>query len=218
MPFTMALAGFLVLAAGVSPAAATRAGGDPVLAEFRSNLTSAADLDAFDALTVDQRAELAAYLRGESGSIERALEMDQPTGAFEVRTGTNITATKADAFMSGTTSASSTRTVSAWKSFLFAGITISKTTIRETYYYVGASATKVAAYSCVVNANYDPFATVTSSKSGAWVSSGRATAECLVTVKRGVPGPWGPINWSTSSAIQFVTGNGYGSVTSHGWR
>jgi hypothetical protein len=39
-----------------------------------------------------------------------------------------------------------------------------------------------------------------------------------VSVKRGVPTPWGPIAWSTASNIQFVTGTGSGAVSSHGWR
>ena len=120
--------------------------------------------------------------------------------------------------MSSVTAAGATRSVSAWQSFLFAGITISKTTVSETYYYSGTSATSIAAYSCAVNANYDPFSSVTTSKSGSYVSSGRATAECKVSVRRGVPTPWGPIAWSTESNVQFVTGTGGGSVYSHGWR
>ena len=114
--------------------------------------------------------------------------------------------------------AASTRTVSAWQSFLFAGITISKTSVRETYYYSGANATTIASYTCVVDANYDPFSSVSVAKAGAYVSAGKATAECRVTVKRGVPTPWGQVSWSTASNVQFVTGNGSGSVTSHGWR
>jgi hypothetical protein len=87
-----------------------------------------------------------------------------------------------------------------------------------TYQVSGVSATSITSYSCIVDANYDPFSTVTSSKNSAWVSLGRATAECKVTVKRGTPTPWGQVTFSTRSNIQYVTGNGSGAVTAHGWR
>ncbi|MFT4156497.1 MAG: hypothetical protein QM630_00990 [Microbacterium sp.] len=215
---TGALVGMLILGGGVSSATAAEADlADSALEQFRANLTSSADIAAFDALTAAQQTELSAYLLGETDPLAELSDSSARSGDFELRKSTTTTLTQPKATASAT-AAAATRTVSAWQSFLFAGITISKTTVRETYYYSGANATRIASYSCVVDANYDPFSTVTSSKSGAWVSSGRATAECRVTVKRGVPTPWGQVSWSTASNIQYVAGNGSGSVTSHGWR
>ena len=215
---TTALVGILLLGGGVSSASAADTDlADSALSQFRANLTSAADIAAFDALTAEQQTELSAYLLGQTDPLSELSDTTERSGDFELRTSTTTTLTKPKS-TAAATAAAATRTVSAWQSFLFAGITISKTTVRETYYYSGANATSIASYSCVVNANYDPFSTVTSSKSGAWVSSGKATAECKVTVKRGVPTPWGQVSWSTASNVQYVTGNGYGSVTSHGWR
>lgn len=213
-----ALIGMLVLGGGIAPATAAETDlADSALAEFRANITSAADAAAFDALTDDQRSELASYLLGETDPLAE-LSAEGRSGNFELRTEKTASQTKQTAPDYAVSARTATRTVSAWQSFLFAGITITKTTVRETYYYSGANATSIASYSCVVNQNYDPYSTVTTSKDGAWVSSGKATAECKVTVKRGVPTPWGQVTWSTASNVQYVTGNGYGTVTSHGWR
>lgn len=212
-----AIVGMLVLGGGVASASAAETDlAESALAQFRAKLTSSVETAKFDALTEGQQAELAAYLLGETDPLA-ALSSTPRSGNFELRTSTAAPA-KQDRTGSSVAVAGGTRTVSAWQSFLFAGITISKTTVRETYYYSGANATSVASYSCIVDANYDPFSIVTSAKSGAWVSSGRATAECKVVVTRGVPTPWGQVSWSTASNIQYVTGNGYGSVTGSGWR
>jgi hypothetical protein len=209
----------LIIGAGAAPAgAAEPAAENAALAQFRANLTAASEVASFDALTADQRTKLARYLLGESDPFAQLSGASDRAGDFAIRTSASTSVVKASPTDPTLTAAASTRTVSAWQSFVFAGITISKTTVRETYYYSGARATSIASYSCFVNANYDPFATVTTSKDGSWTSSGKATAECRVTVKRGVPTPWGPIAWSTASNVQYVTGNGYGSVTSHGWR
>ena len=210
---TGTVAGALVLGGGISAAQAeTLDRSETALSQFRANLTAATDIAAFDTLTAEQRAELASYLLGESDPISQLSEAEPTDGDFELRISAPAS-TPGPSLMA----AGSTRSVSAWQSFLFAGITISKTSVGETYYYSGANATGIASYSCVVDANYDPFSQVTSAKSGAWISSGKAVAECRVTVKRGVPSPWGPISWSTASNIQYVSGNGYGNVTSHGW-
>lgn len=218
---TTALVGMLILGGGASSASA--AGTDlsaSALEQFRANLTSSSDIAKFDVLTAAQQANLADYLLGKIDPVASMSNTKTHSGNFEVRTSTTASSTNLSATATTTAlvAATGTRTVSAWQSFLFAGITISKTTVSETYYYSGTSATSIASYSCVVNANYDPFSSVTSAKSGKYVSAGKATAECLVTVKRGVPTPWGPIAWSTVQAIQYVTGNGSGYVTSHGWR
>lgn len=223
-----AIAGVLVLGAGVSSAHATGTSHDAwALAQFRANLKVASEVAAFDRLSPNQRAELADYLLGESDpyrSLSAASARStvpsahaQHAGNFELRTETSTTISpKAQTRVAAT--ASATRTVSSWQSFIFAGITISKTTVRVTYQVSGVSATSITSYSCIVDANYDPFSTVTSSKNSAWVSSGRATAECKVTVKRGTPTPWGQVTFSTRSNIQYVTGSGSGAVTAHGWR
>lgn len=203
----------LVLGGGVTGASASETDlGDDALSQLRANLTASADIAAFDALSPAQEAELADYLLGEIDPFAGLSAASPRNGDFELRT---VTAAEP---AGGISARAATRSVSAWQSFLFAGITISKTTVRETYNYSGANATSIAAYSCVVDANYDPYSQITVSKTGAYVSGGKATAECKVTVKRGVPTPWGPISWSTASNVQYVTGNGAGTVTSHGWR
>lgn len=214
--------GVLLLGGGVSAASATDSNAEEsALAQFRAGLTDSSDVQAFDNLSDGQRTDLAAYLLGETDPYtelsENAAREEAPSsvlssGDFELQTEATATPTASAA------ARAATRSISAWQSFNFAGITISKTTVRETYYYSGANATKVASYSCVVDQNYDPFSQVTSSKNSAWVSSGKAIAECKVTVKRGVPTPWGPISWSTKSNVQYVSGNGAGKVTSSGWR
>lgn len=216
---TAAIVGLLVVGSGVSSAGAAEVDlSASALAQFRSSLTSSSDIAKFDALTDAQEAGFAAYLLGETDPTSKLNAAKTRSVDFELRT--SVATTKSVAATAGVAAAAATgtRTVSAWQSFLFAGITISKTTVSETYNYSGSNATSVASYSCVVNANYDPFSTVTSAKSGKYISSGKATAECLVSVKRGVPTPWGQISWSTASNIQYVTGNGAGAVASHGWR
>ncbi|WP_431075091.1 hypothetical protein [Microbacterium phyllosphaerae] len=203
----------LILGGGVASASASDSDlSEVALSELRANLTAPADIAAFDALSVEQEAQLAGYLLGETDPFAELSATAPRDGDFELRTVTAPTPAE------GVSARAATRSVSAWQSFLFAGITISKTTVRETYNYSGANATSVAAYSCVVDANYDPYSQITVSKAGAYVSGGKATAECKVSVKRGVPTPWGPISWSTASNVQYVTGNGAGTVTSHGWR
>ena len=216
---TAAIVGALIVGGGVSSASAAKTDlSASALSQFRSNLTSSPDIAKFDSLTSAQREALANYLLGSTDPLAKLSEATRYAGDVELRTSAKSAVAPSSATMSSVTAAGATRSVSAWQSFLFAGITISKTTVSETYYYSGTSATSIAAYSCVVNANYDPFSSVTTSKSGSYVSSGRATAECKVSVRRGVPTPWGTVAWSTASNVQFVTGTGGGSVYSHGWR
>lgn len=216
---TAAIVGAFILGGSVPAASAAETDlAATALAEFRANLTDPPDIEKFDALTPAQQATLASYLLGETDPLAKLSKATRRAGDFELRTSAESTLAPSSATTSAAITAGSTRTVSAWQSFLFAGITISKSTVSETYYYSGIYASSIAAYSCVINANYDPFSSVTTAKSGSYVSSGRATAECRVTVKRGVPTPWGPIAWSTASNVQFVTGTGSGSVYSHGWR
>lgn len=219
----------LLVGAGASPAVAAVTQAEDALARFRANLTSPADVVAFETLTQSQRNALSDYLLGRTDPFKRA----PPSAARSTTTGTNtvragdfelrsqIPTSSPTALSTGSTPtvrAGGTRTVYAWQSFVFAGITISKTTVRESYYYSGSRATGIASYSCTVDANYDPFSQVTTTKNSAWTSGGTATAECEVTVRRGVPTPWGPVSWSTRSNVQFVLGNGNGAVTAHGWR
>ncbi|WEK12669.1 MAG: hypothetical protein P0Y48_09310 [Candidatus Microbacterium phytovorans] len=209
---------------------------DGALAQFRENLTASSDIAAFDELTRDQRSRLSSYLLGEidpfaelSSEVART-PSGPPTsvsaGGFELTLGTRDTAVPKVAASTGSTTpsgqvstlAGSTRSVSRSSSFSFLGITISKTTVRVVYYYSGSRATGIASSSCKVDVNYDPFSTVTSEREGAWISSGKATAECKVVVVRGIFSSWGVITWSTKAALQFVTANGYGTVTAYGWR
>lgn len=189
-----------------------------LLNSFRINLIDQAEIARFDALSPEQQHELAQYLAGEIHPFDSLSAQHPQAGNFEIQDGASISVGNTKATPLAATASLATKTISAWQSYVFAGITISKTTVRETYTVSGANAVAIVSYSCIVDANYDPFAEVSSTKDGAWVSSGKATAECLVTVKRGTPTPWGQITWSTNSNIQFVTGNGYGGVTSHGWR
>lgn len=210
---TGALIGTIVLAGSANVAYAhTDDLPGSALSQFRDNLAAASDIAAFDALTEEQRADLARYLLGETDPLSQLSDSDPHVGDFELRVGGPASASITPL------AAGATRTVSAWQSFLFAGITISKTTVRETYLYSGANATRIASYSCVVDANYDPFAEVSVARDGSWISSGKAIAQCKVTVKRGAPSPWGQVTWSTASNVQYVSGNGYGKVVSHGWR
>lgn len=193
---------------------------DGALAAFRDRMSSASEIALFDSLSADQRHQLASYLLGETDPYTESDETGLAHTDFEIRrtsvVSESLLGRSRSAFTTSTTVKS--KTVWASQSFVFAGITISKTTVRETYTVSDGRAKGISTYSCVVNQNSDPFAEVTASKDGAWVSGGKATAECLVTVKRGAPTPWGQVTWSTASNVQFVTGNGAGAVTSHGWR
>lgn len=216
---TAALVGLSIIGGSVSSASAAETDlSMSALVEFRANLTSSPDIAKFDALTAAQQAKLATYLLGETDPFVKLSKTTTRSGDLELRTSTASAPIESSAVSSAVTAAGATRSVSAWQSFLFAGITLSKTTVYETYYYSGSAATRIASYSCAVNANYDPFSTVTVSKAGAYVGSGRATADCLVSVRRGVPTPWGQVSWSTKSNMQYVTANGNGAVTSSGWR
>lgn len=217
---TAAIVGAFIVGGAVSPASGAETDLSATALEgFRANLTSTTDIAKFDGLTAEQQATLASYLLGETDPLGKMSKNTRRAGDFELRTSAESTLAPSSATTSElSTTAGATRTVSAWESFLFAGITISKTTVSETYYYSGIYASSIATYSCILNANYDPFSSVTTSKSGSYISSGRATAECKVAVKRGVPTPRGTIAWSTVSNVQFVTGTGSGSVYSHGWR
>lgn len=207
----------LGIALALSPAWAASADEQKpqALMEFRANLIDATDVAKFDALTSTQRDQLGSYLIGEIDPFSPQNGLGDGAGGFEIQTGQYSSKTTLRIAALATTA---TKSISAWQSFVFAGMTISKTTVRETYYVSSNAATSIATYSCIVDVNYDPYSAVTSTKDGAWISAGNATAECLVKVRRGVPTALGQITWSTKSKIQFVTGNGYGGVIAHGWR
>lgn len=204
---------------------------EAVLADFRSALVEraansgsegAAELETFDALDDAQRTELANYFLGTDGSLEPDEDaavivagdtMVLASGDFtwesvEASSGSGIAA-KAASF---------TKSTWATQWFKFAGITISETKVSGTYTVSGGKATKVNSYACTVVRNIDPLAQVTSSKNAAFVSGGKATMECKVKVKRGVPTPWGQVTWSTRESVQFLRATGSGSVEAHGWK
>lgn len=219
--FGRAISPLAAIALGVSFALSQPFGASAVdqksqaLSEFRANLRSNTDLAKFDAFTPFQRDQLGSFLIGETDPFSKSNSADSALSEFEITNGQSVStpATRVATLLTTTT-----KSISAWQAYVFAGITISKTSVRETYYVSANNATAIATYSCVVDANYDPLAAITTAKDGAWISGGNATAECLVTVRRGVPTPLGQISWSTKDEIQFVTGNGYGGVIAHGWR
>lgn len=197
------------------------------LSEFRENLVTngdAAEVSAFDALSVDQRSALAGYFFG------NGMSPDSPTtDAIAESHGDTTTYTDGDfawaiedeeksASAAATSrAAAATRNISGNQWFSFAGIKISETKVSLSYQAIGKKATKVNSYSCVVVKNADPLAQISSSKSNAYIAGDNATAKCKVVVKRGVPSPWGQITWSTKEGIQVLAGNGGGKVVKNTW-
>lgn len=213
-----------VMAFSTTPAFAAE-GSTPeaeALAEFRTNLVERGDsagVAKLDALSEEQRAKLAGYFVGEvtpnfgQGSTS-GITKTQRDGDFAF----SQTVTAPVAKGTATIAASTVKNVWGTQWFSFAGIKITETKVSVNYYVSSGNATSVASYSCTVVQNADPLAQITSSKTGSYISGGKATAECKVVVKRGVPTPWGTVSWSTSSGIQYVTGGGTGAYVSGGWR
>lgn len=186
---------------------------EKVLRDFREKLTDAADIEAFNKLTAEQRDALASYLLGEIDPFEEMQrEGKNVEGDFEIAE--SRTDFQSEQFETRAASKS------VWTSsyYKIAGVTITKTSVNLTYSVSSGRPQKVLSYSCVVNANYNPYATVSSSKNAAYVSGNTAVAECLVRVRRGVWTPYGKLNWSDRSNIQYVKGNGAGKAIAYGWR
>lgn len=234
---TATIAVCAALGAGINSAAAAEpeeapSPADVVLTDFRDVLVQraevigsegVAELEQFDSLDGTQRNELANYFLGVDGSVApgdaAALTVE---GGTTVLTDGDFTweSVEAPNAASGIVARAATSTKSTWATqwFKFAGITISETKVSGTYTVSGGKATKVNSYACTVVQNIDPLASVTSSKNAAYVSGGKATMECKVKVKRGVPTPWGHVSWSTKEAVQYLRATGAGRVEAHGWK
>ena len=183
------------------------------LAAFRDQLVKAGaadDLKRFDALTAEQRDELAGYFLGDASRYNAA--------DFKWSTTRSSLAAPAGAAIAQPMAATTTYSVWATSAFLFAGVTITKTKVAGTYTASAGSATKVNAYACTVVTNYDPLASVSTAKNAGYISGGKAYLQCKVTVKRGLPTPWGTVSWSTREAIQYLRANGSGAVEASGWQ
>ena len=227
----------LMFSSGVAASAATTVATDTVefaLTEFRSNLTAqsstnsdaANNLARFDALSPEQRDELAHFLLGES--TPHLTETDMTLGALQT-TATDgdfqVMTTDGDFQWNSTLSAppatSTTTTYSVHatgdETFSFAGIVITRTRVWADYVTGSGVVKRIANYGCQAITNYDAFAEVKVSNAGSSLSGGRATFLCDVVVKRGVPTAWGHVSWSTRSGIQYLSVNGRG-VTGHEWR
>lgn len=201
-----------------------------VLDDFRASLALEAEADEvasrnltlYDALEQAQRDELARYFLGEITPVLRQ-------EATEILSDATSVISDGDFSIESTASDSSqaTRAVArattynvhstADEEFRFAGILISKTRVWADYVTGSGRVLSTTNYGCQVLNNYDVFSEITVSQAGSSLSGGEATFLCNVVVRRGAPTPWGQINWSTASGIQFMTVNGPG-VKARGWR
>lgn len=234
------------LGLGATPAMAV-SGATPsyesALHDFRSSLvegsqtdpSAAADIERFDNLSNSQRQELARYLTGELEVVTPIAQSPQlgdgtsttiREGNFTWKT-VEKSATGEDLLalqpVSGkgqfsTTATTTVKSIWATQYFTFAGIKISETKVSGSYNVRSSRATGIRSHTCNVVRNYDPFSGVSTSKNASYVSGGRAVFECLVSVKRGVPTPWGHISYSTRENVQYARGTGAGRVDAHGWR
>lgn len=215
---------------------------ESALKEFRSSLvegaqtdpTVVADIERFDSLSAAQRDELANYLTGELDTITPISQAEVPDGRSTTITQGDfswMTVEKPDGGLSldvmdpaagkgmlSTTASSTVKSIWATQYFTFAGIKISETKVSGSYTARSGKATSIRSHTCNVVRNYDPFSGVSTSKSSSYVSSGKAVFECLVSVKRGIPTPWGHISYSTRENVQYARGTGTGRVDAHGWR
>ena len=181
---------------------------DRALSHFEARLKksgSVTDQKAYAELSEPQKHRLANYLLGKDS-------LDVKTETVKTETATPSSFTRGNAVAS-----TSTRTIWGKQWFHIGNLKISETKVRGTYTVYKGKVKKPASYSCTVVKNIDPSAKITSTKDGLFLSSGYATFKCKVTVKRGVPTPWGPIAWSKREAIQQIKGNSKGKVVSHKW-
>lgn len=195
---------------------------------------AADNLDAFNSMTADESLGLAQYLTGET-ELSPVTPSDDATVS---EAGTVTVATDGDA--QWVTEAESTRSVAgqaklgqtraaaaaaatynvhshADESFVFAGITVSKTRVWADYVTGSGVVKSIRDYGCQLVQNYEPTAEISTVEQSKSLSGGKATFKCKVTVKRGAPTPWGQITWSTRQAYQYMSVNGPG-VYAHGWQ
>jgi hypothetical protein len=214
---------------GGGPAIADDLGsqGDLVLTQFREVLAERAaanpagesDLEAFDALTADQRMDLADYFLGESETVEPTPNAEQsiaPDGSMTYTDG-DLSWGESALVPRQTMAATTSRSVWGTQWFAFAGIKITETKVSGTFTTSGGKASAISSYACTVVQNLDPMTQVKAAKNAAYVSGGKAYFKCKVTVKRGAPTPWGQVTWSTREAIQYVRAGGSGVVEANGW-
>lgn len=198
---------------------------DPATAaldEFRANLVAKGDAEGvarFDAFTEAQRDELAQYLLGES------VNFTPPADATWDETGTATKGGFSWEIPSGYDVAAQSDNIPVWgtQSFSFLGIPL--IVVKNAMVYTvdwnsskGWIVTGVPSSRCTVVYNYDIYASVESVTNAAFVyGTYEAQNECKVTVRRGVPSPWGTIAWSTREAIHVLRADNTGWITRHAW-
>ena len=163
-------------------------------------------------LSFSQREELERYFNG-----ERKVDLETVKGgklsvdgdfSREVKTGASLT----------NYAVGGQKFIQSSSEFKFAGISITKTKVSGSYNTEpGVGATQILSHQCTVEHNYQPLTKVNTQKGDAYANGGEATFLCSVEVTRGVPTPWGDVNWSTRNATQGVVGNGDGVVVKEGW-
>lgn len=200
--------------ASAAPVTGAEAAKQVVLEQFRKNLAEASEagdteaaesVESFDSLTRQQRSELAELLTGER-AWEPSTNLDEE---IVVERGVVPRAVAA---------ASQTRTIWYTSAFTFAGIKVTETKVTGRYTAQGSSAKRILSNSCTVVRNFQPFTNVNTNQSASYVNGKNAVFDCRVRVQRGIPTAWGTIDWSTKEQVQTVSGNGYGTVVSRGWR
>lgn len=197
---------------------------------------AATNLIAFDSLTSAQSLGLARYLTGKSGITAAG-----PSPAATTRVVGGITVStdgdarwvsesrvavpkdlhRAEAAKARATFAPAAVTYGVHsytnESFAIAGITLSTTRVWADYVTGSGVVQRIRDYGCQLIFNFEPSAEITTTKQSQSLSGGKATFKCLVTVKRGIPTPWGQITTSTRQGYQYMSVNGRG-VYSHGWQ
>lgn len=222
--------GGLTLASSPASALTATDARTAALNSFRAELASQKDagestsLASFDALGESERTELARYLTGETSLSATA----PPADAAREQSGSSVVATAGNARWVSTvgeetepddaTGRATTYKVHSYadETFTLVGITISKTRVWADYTTGSGIVKSLTDYGCQLVSNYDPFSSISVSKQSAILSGGKATYKCYVTVKRGVPSPWGQISTTTRSAYQYMQVSGPG-VGGHGW-
>ncbi len=210
------------IARGVVQSSADAATRQQALADFRAVLVASgatADVVRFDALSTTQREELADYLVGESYSVTPPPNA-VPDSNGALRVGDFSWAQPAGGNSSN--AKSRIKSMQGGQTFSFAGIVLIEVVI-DLNYSVSSQppygVSGVAGYDCFVTKDYDVLAEVSSVKSSAFVDgTWEIEARCKVTVKRGVPTPWGQITWSTKEQLHFLRGDNAGYVVDHGWK
>lgn len=175
------------------------------------------DVAEFDAFNTQQRADLASYLVGETN-----VSLDPPADATWDTNGVATYGNFRWGLPAETETAlarNSSNDVSIWGTqwFSFMGIKLIEVKNSMTYTLTynsstGTRPTAIKNHSCLVTLDTDIFAEVTSEKNSSYPDGWEARAQCKVTIKRGLPVPWGIIVTSTTEGLHTIRGDNMGSV------